>query len=188
MSRSIERRQAVSELCAAELIQLSATDREGILLDWWTVDPSDTEYSTLPLGLQQRLQAEDSPVDCSSPSNDPLILLALHARLFGVTNEYLEKLRAKKGLPQLSVVGEVEQLQACPVCRYQTIETRGVYDICPVCGWEDDGSNEPLRMSGPNHMTLLAAREAFASTGAIDGRALEYLAPDRTDRYLRIGT
>ena len=26
----------------------------------------------------------------------------------------------------------------CLCCGYITLETRGVYDICPVCFWEDD--------------------------------------------------
>lgn len=26
----------------------------------------------------------------------------------------------------------------CLCCGYQTLDTRGEYDICPVCFWEDD--------------------------------------------------
>ena len=26
----------------------------------------------------------------------------------------------------------------CPFCGYKTLESRGEFDICPVCFWEDD--------------------------------------------------
>lgn len=42
----------------------------------------------------------------------------------------------------------------CYCCGYFTIEERGQYEICDVCFWEDDGCDDLLRHSGPNHMTL----------------------------------
>jgi hypothetical protein len=54
----------------------------------------------------------------------------------------------------------------CPCCSYFTLESRGAYDICPVCFWEDDDADEefgqaaPERPEGPNHVHLWQAREA----------------------------
>lgn len=59
------------------------------------------------------------------------------------------------------VQSKVESLKECPCCQYKTLTERGQYEICPVCFWEDDGSNELTRYSSPNHMTLNEGREKF---------------------------
>ncbi|GAC1577568.1 MAG: hypothetical protein NVS3B7_10920 [Candidatus Elarobacter sp.] len=33
----------------------------------------------------------------------------------------------------------------CPCCGYPTIAGRAAYDICTLCGWEDDGQDDPER-------------------------------------------
>jgi len=62
----------------------------------------------------------------------------------------------------------------CPCCGYPTINGRGAYDICPLCGWEDDGQDDAghgpsgaprpdVVVEGPNHgYSLTEARENFA--------------------------
>jgi hypothetical protein len=67
----------------------------------------------------------------------------------------------------------------CPCCRHLTLESRGDYDICPVCFWEDDGdwddpSNEVM-LGGPNHMTLTEARVNYAEFGACERILLQYV-------------
>lgn len=63
----------------------------------------------------------------------------------------------------------------CPCCGYPTINGRGAYEICPLCGWEDDGQDDVERtlpgsprpdavVGGPNHdYSLTEARENFAT-------------------------
>ena len=50
----------------------------------------------------------------------------------------------------------------CHCCRLPTLTERGVYDICPVCWWEDDGQDDAdadLVRGGPNgHYSLTRAR------------------------------
>jgi hypothetical protein len=62
----------------------------------------------------------------------------------------------------------------CPCCEYPTLQTRGAFDICPVCFWEDDGqdSHDADRIrGGPNAMiSLTQARENFARFGACELR------------------
>jgi Cysteine-rich CPCC len=62
----------------------------------------------------------------------------------------------------------------CPCCGYPTINGRAAYDICSLCGWEDDGQDDAERApsgspppgavaGGPNvDYSLSEARENFA--------------------------
>ena len=56
-------------------------------------------------------------------------------------------------------------MYACPCCGEQTLPERGAYDICGICGWEDDGQDEhdadEVR-GGPNgKFSLTEARKSF---------------------------
>lgn len=60
-----------------------------------------------------------------------------------------------------------------------TLHSRGAYDICPVCFWEDDGQDEhdadEIR-GGPNgNLSLTAARENFARFGASSGDVVPHV-------------
>ena len=52
---------------------------------------------------------------------------------------------------------------ACPVCRHHTLSERGAYEICSVCGWEDDPaqSTDPDLAGGANRESLNRAREIW---------------------------
>lgn len=51
----------------------------------------------------------------------------------------------------------------CPCCESYTIDEPGNFDICEVCGWEDDElqSDDPDYRGGPNGMSLNEAREIY---------------------------
>lgn len=51
----------------------------------------------------------------------------------------------------------------CPCCGQKTLEEVDFYNICPVCGWEDDpGQHEhPDDNIGANTMSLNEARVAY---------------------------
>jgi hypothetical protein len=54
---------------------------------------------------------------------------------------------------------------ACPCCQLPTLTTRGEYDICPVCWWEDDGQDDAdadLVRGGPNGRYSLTRARANA--------------------------
>jgi hypothetical protein len=55
----------------------------------------------------------------------------------------------------------------CPVCGYLTLaEPPGSYEICKVCGWEDDALQLEFptsRAGGANETTLLDAQRKFAN-------------------------
>ena len=64
----------------------------------------------------------------------------------------------------------------CPCCGYLTLgeEPPGSFEICPVCGWEDDEVQfkDPTFRGGANVMSLEQARRSFAAIGAVDEHAL----------------
>jgi predicted RNA-binding Zn-ribbon protein involved in translation (DUF1610 family) len=56
----------------------------------------------------------------------------------------------------------------CPRCGSRSLRTRGNYDLCPNCDWEDDGQDDHdshLIRLGPNGgLSLDAAREVYRRT------------------------
>lgn len=51
----------------------------------------------------------------------------------------------------------------CPVCKRHYFDEIGGYEICPVCGWEDDPlqRREPDFEGGANELSLNEAIKAF---------------------------
>ena len=59
----------------------------------------------------------------------------------------------------------------CPCCSYFTFEKEldGTFEICPVCYWEDDWSQNqnPNLTGGANEISLIQAKKNFLIYGAI---------------------
>ena len=72
----------------------------------------------------------------------------------------------------------------CLVCGYATLSHRGVFEICPVCFWEDDGESGPA--GGPNgSLDLTDGRNNFAKMGATEERLLPYVRPPEDDELVK---
>lgn len=90
----------------------------------------------------------------------------------------------------------------CLCCGYKTMESRGEFDICPVCFWEDDVyldfSNDTITnlysdkeprleelldiRSGANHgLTLREGIENYKAYGACEKDMLEYVRPPKVE-------
>ncbi len=56
----------------------------------------------------------------------------------------------------------------CLCCGYFTILERYDFEICPVCGWEDDNvqGDDPEYEGGANKVSLKEARSNFSTFGA----------------------
>ncbi len=67
----------------------------------------------------------------------------------------------------------------CPCCDYYTLAARGRHTVCPVCFWEDDGSDldDIDGVSSANHIPLRLGRANFARLGAADEAAMSLVAP-----------
>lgn len=67
---------------------------------------------------------------------------------------------------------KLEKNHHCPCCGYQTLHSRGAFEICPVCYWEDDGQSEldiATVRGGPNgKLSLRDAMINFARYGAVE--------------------
>ncbi|MFJ6832394.1 CPCC family cysteine-rich protein [Streptomyces sp. NPDC091209] len=64
--------------------------------------------------------------------------------------------------------------EPCPCCRHMTLTCRDGYEMCEVCGWEDDGQDDhdaDVIRGGPNgSLSLTEARQRFQSREACDAR------------------
>ncbi|CNE46471.1 MULTISPECIES: CPCC family cysteine-rich protein [Yersinia] len=56
-----------------------------------------------------------------------------------------------------------DELYPCPCCGKNTIGDLGNYEICTVCGWEDDlvQSEDPYFAGGANAPSLNEAKKEF---------------------------
>lgn len=78
-----------------------------------------------------------------------------------------------------------EMSYACACCGYLTLseEPPGTFEICPVCGWEDDEVqfDDPAFEGGANSVSLNQAKLNFAVLGAIDEESLGSVRKPRPD-------
>lgn len=62
----------------------------------------------------------------------------------------------------------------CKCCGFHALTEpmNGSYEICPVCFWEDDPTqnNDPLFEGGANEVCLLTARDNYLRFGACEAR------------------
>jgi hypothetical protein len=59
---------------------------------------------------------------------------------------------------------------ACPCCGFLTLSERGIFIVCPVCYWKDDGQDDhdSHEVRDSNLVSLAAARLDFKAIGASD--------------------
>jgi len=178
----INRQEAIKILSKADFNMLTQKQRKEILLDWWSIDESDIFFWELSESLRKELlQSEEPLYEINNSRYDDLVLIGLRYGYIGVKNEYLSQRLTTTYNTRIIVEGDVEVLFACPCCHYKTLEERGGYFICKVCWWEDNGGNDPLVYSSPNHMTLAMGRDNFEKYGNVD--ACEVTHNEMKDRY-----
>ena len=95
-------------------------------------------------------------------SNEIKTILDAKADIASEMEELSDEL-AKAPVTRSAVPGP--ELFECPVCGSKVFEEKGGYEICPVCGWEDDPvqRRDPGFAGGANKMSLNEAVKAFAN-------------------------
>jgi hypothetical protein len=80
-------------------------------------------------------------------------------------------------------VATTELLNPCPCCGLLTIDGPRQWEICPVCGWEDDPIqfDDPSYSGGANSICLREARENYKRIRASDPRVLDWVRPPRRE-------
>lgn len=90
---------------------------------------------------------------------------ALEEQYSGVTNGFLSDTFELLFGKEQEFEGEVIDLYKCPCCEHKTLDEvydpdLGTgYDICPICKWEDDGTTDIDKRSGPNRGSISDYRE-----------------------------
>ncbi|WP_101808843.1 CPCC family cysteine-rich protein [Paenibacillus pasadenensis] len=180
----MNRDEAIAIILKTTIEDLSKEEREEILIDWWGIDQDDPEFDKLPEILQSEILNYDEPQkDVMDEVYSALLLVALRKKYLGVRNEYLSKRVSAILDSNQEVEGLQEELYSCPCCEFKTLSTKGEYDICPVCFWEDDGNTDPGYYSSPNHMTLAQARDNFNEFGVVNKSSLQFLESDRLEKF-----
>lgn len=64
---------------------------------------------------------------------------------------------------------KIKEGQICPVCNKHKFSEYDSYEICPICGWEDDGvqRDDPDYPEGANGMSLNEYKRRAIEKGLI---------------------
>ena len=178
----MHREQAKQELAGWLLKELDEQARRERIAFWFFCgfSEADPQLAALPAELRMAVMRGVEPEDTADPRLDPLVTVSLVEDLYGVTNAYLVQALNQRGVALEEIEGNPEPMFACPCCGYFSLSSSASYEICSVCFWEDDGVRDADTVSGPNQLTLAAARRHFVEFGACDLASV-----DRVDRQAR---
>lgn len=159
------RKEAIELLAEIKIRYLSLEEREARIIEYWSIDPSDTLFQQLPNDLQEEIIKGDEPSNFKDTRYDPLILFSIIDNYYGVKNEFIAfELKTLIGEDVL-VEGEAEKMFSCPCCGYLSLPDECEYSICHVCWWEDDGNRDEKIYSSANHMTLQEGKSNYKLYG-----------------------
>jgi Cysteine-rich CPCC len=168
MIGSIARNRAIEAVAEQWLKGQSDSTLLSILSEWWDIDQDSTDFQSLSMATRSRILNEGAP-DIVSEQLKDLLLVAARLVVADYSNGYLSSAVEPSVLADVGTdLGEEPDLQPCAVCAALTIVRRGEYDICPVCGWEDDGLTDGIRHSSVNRMSITEGRLNFCKWGAVD--------------------
>jgi hypothetical protein len=170
------RTEAIETLATAGLAGLSAEERAEqlatMLREAWSDDPG---WQSVPADVRDEFEHNAVRFPASDRRYDAVLMVWLRDRYAAATNEFLKTRLGALGIDVPRIEGTPARREPCPCCGACTLGSRGDYDICPVCWWEDDGEDNASadEGSGPNHLTLTQARVNFLVTGIFN--------PERVD-------
>lgn len=152
------RDEAIDLLARRMMSSMSATQKLDMAGGWWTVEPEDSVWSQLSERTQQLVASKDYPDLQDVGVVEDLVLIGVSGELGAYANDWLARRASEATGQTIQVDGAQPHFLPCPCCRFRTLATRGEYSICPVCFWEDDGSDDPGRYSSPNGTSIVDYR------------------------------
>jgi hypothetical protein len=181
----MNRIDAILELARIQARELPLVERVDMLESMRYEDWTAARWGELDSDLRAEVSRgvfEHSP---DSQRYDVLLAISLAHGHRGSTNEYLLNELSLRGVVVSELIGVPDRLCPCPCCGRCTLDAHGEYEICPVCWWEDDGSEDESH-SGPNGgIVLREARQNFLQCGVFDPQRVDLLPHcHQPDRYI----
>ncbi|WP_051574269.1 CPCC family cysteine-rich protein [Mycobacterium sp. URHB0044] len=192
--RTVARDEIVEHITQIELGGVTAAERqrqlEVMCRENWSEHPA---WLSLTRDVRRELEDRELQHPASSPRYDAVLLMWLRTRYRLTVNDFLRDRARALGIEVDEVVGEEPAAQVCPCCGYATLDERGAYNICHVCWWEDDGTDNDDAdkvYGGPNSdVSLTQGRANFLAHGTSDPRRDDLLPlHDPPERYRRVRT
>ncbi len=184
----IKRNKAKELIAQASIPFLSNKEVSDILCEYWVYDSeqdikNSIEEGHLPILEQEAISFMARNTLPDIPDRElfkPLIMDMQIHELKNVRNSFLQNKLTFLGCINANILGEPEKAGICPCCQYYSIDfgDEGLWDICPVCCWENGGD-------GPNHISLKEAQVNFESIGAMDKSSLKYVDSEGHLKYER---
>lgn len=147
---NFRREQAILILSIFDMTDLSKSARVQIIEEYSLSNYEMPVYASSELDNALR-NSEHNPYD---PVFSAVLMDSVSYAYYGVQNQFLIVEMESRGVFNAKITGEKEALVSCPCCGYETLPNWGQYDICKICGWEDDGNRDELRYSSVNRGTL----------------------------------
>lgn len=150
----LTRKKALSILAGEAILGLSLDERfealEDLSLECWD-DGENSEWDNLPASLKADIE-ESEEWNVEDPRYAPAIKVWVMYRMRYFSHKYLTYCLQNLGYPEDALSYEPIEAETCPCCGYKTLAERGMYEICPVCWWEDEGFDTPD--GACNHLTV----------------------------------
>ena len=148
----MQRDEAIRHLVGLEVLNMSSEDAGNEALDLWGVEPDDAAWSRLSVATRTLISHQEEPKQGDDISE--LVALSVSLRLETYSNLWLGRRMSERLGRVVHVVGRGPVLMACACCGFESLPSRGEYDVCPVCMWEDDGTDLSTVFSAPNRASM----------------------------------
>ena len=161
----MDRKEVLEKYITIVISNYSKDEREEALTSLLLGNWSDTNgWTALPLEIQEEFESEELLNSFGDQKYDEILRFKLRDDFKGIINEFLSQ---QTGIE--ITTGVPDDLESCPCCGFKTLEKRDDFEICMICWWEDDGTDNNVGDKygiGPNDVAdLTVARFNYLEFG-----------------------